>query len=334
MFSLKEKGITLLLLASVYIWFFIGHLPNLNQTNTKVLSAQANVYVFTQPESGRKVIVNEINNARHEILVEIYLLSDKEIIDSLCKARQKGLAVNVMLERHPFGGGNLNSKTKETLIKCDISVNWTNPQFALTHEKSIILDGKEVFILNQNLTVSSFSKNREYDVLDTDLNDAKQVREIFIKDWKRENFTPRSSHLIISPNNSRAEIEKTISESATEIDIEDEIVDDERIISLLTQLAKKEKVRLIAPSLSQISSNKKALDKLKAGGVEVKTLSSPYIHAKLILVDNKKAYIGSINLSSQSLDRNREVGIIITEINSINNIKSTFESDWTRAASY
>lgn len=31
-----------------------------------------------------------------------------------------------------------------------------------------------------------------------------------------------------------------------------------------------------------------------------------------ILVDNKKAYVGSVNLSSQSMDQNRELGIIIS----------------------
>lgn len=330
--SLKNKTITLFLLALVYLWFFVGHLPNLNQAKDNLLTATTNVSIFVQPDTGKSIILDAINNAKHEILVEVYLLSDKDVIQALEAARTRGLAVNVMLEQHPFGGGNLNNKTKIELSSKGISVEWTNPSFSLTHEKTITIDGREVFILNQNLTASSFFKNREYDVLDKNQNDVNQIRSIFVSDWERKTFTPVNSDLVISPDNSRAKVIGLINSSLKSIDIEAENIDDNQVISSLSNLAKKEKIRLIVPSLKQLSSNRAALNELLSKGVEVKALSSPYMHAKLILVDDKNAYIGSINLSSQSIDKNREVGIILSEPFSLQTLQYVFEKDWSKAS--
>jgi phosphatidylserine/phosphatidylglycerophosphate/cardiolipin synthase-like enzyme len=55
------------------------------------------------------------------------------------------------------------------------------------------------------------------------------------------------------------------------------------------------------------------------------------MHAKMILSDDTKAYIGSINFSAQSMDENRELGIILTQADSIQKLTTTFETDWESA---
>lgn len=333
MSSLKQKGTTLFLLILVYVWFSFSHLPNSVQPKPNVLGAENNVSLFIQPDAGRTPILDAINNARHEILTEVYLLSDKDIISSLCRARGRGLAVNVILEQHPFGGGNLNTKTKENLTNCDIAVNWASPAFALTHEKVIVIDNEMAFVLNQNLTASAFSKNREYNILDTNPKDISELRLLFVDDWQRKTFSPATSHLIISPTNSRAAITELINNSTKGLDLEIEDIDDNQITSLLIEKSKSERIRVIVPTVKQISSNASAIKKLAEAGISIKTLSSPYVHAKLIIADSK-AYIGSVNLSSQSMDRNREVGIIISENSILYSLFATFESDWKKASDF
>lgn len=39
----------------------------------------------------------------------------------------------------------------------------------------------------------------------------------------------------------------------------------------------------------------------------------PYVHTKLIIVDQEYAIIGSMNLSANALDNNREIGIIVKD---------------------
>jgi phosphatidylserine/phosphatidylglycerophosphate/cardiolipin synthase-like enzyme len=54
-----------------------------------------------------------------------------------------------------------------------------------------------------------------------------------------------------------------------------------------------------------------------------------YMHAKIIVVDGKTAFVGSENISTQSLDRNRELGIIVSDAGVLNTLQSTFQKDWT-----
>ncbi len=328
---LKKNIIIIVLIALVYGWFFATHLTK-HENSVQILGANTNISLFEQPDTGRTPILDAINNAHQEVLVEVYILSDKQIIEALEDAKARGITVDVMLEEHPFGGGNLNNKTKPELESKGISVKWTSSSFTLTHEKAIVIDDAEAWILNQNLTASSFTKNREYDVVDTNPEDVTQVRNIFIDDWDRKSFTPpTTTHLIVSPLTSRAGLTTLINSATKTIDIEVEVIDDNQIASLLSSKAKNVEVRLIVPTFSQISTNSKVVKELKHAGALVKTLSSPYIHAKLILIDDQKAYVGSVNLSTQSMDENRELGIMLSQNDSIQTLNSTFESDWNNA---
>ena len=52
------------------------------------------------------------------------------------------------------------------------------------------------------------------------------------------------------------------------------------------------------------------------------------MHAKIIVVDGVKAFVGSENISSQSLDQNRELGIIVSDATVLSRLQSTFQTDW------
>jgi phosphatidylserine/phosphatidylglycerophosphate/cardiolipin synthase-like enzyme len=53
-----------------------------------------------------------------------------------------------------------------------------------------------------------------------------------------------------------------------------------------------------------------------------------YIHAKVIIIDRKAAFIGSINFSKYSIDRNRELGIIVMDPEIIRRLEDVFNRDW------
>ncbi|HYM65136.1 MAG TPA: phospholipase D-like domain-containing protein [Candidatus Sulfotelmatobacter sp.] len=324
---IKKNILVFSLIFLVYAWFFVNHITP-QKTSLNVLGADSNISLFQEPQAGRDPILNALNSAKSEILIEVYLLSDKQIIKSLEDAKKRGVVVDVMLEEHPFGGGNLNNNSKTELSKAGIGVEWANSSFSLTHEKTIVIDKNRAFILNQNLTASSFTKNREYDVYDINQEDVAEIRNVFISDWERKNFTPTKTNLIISPINSRPILTGLIEKAYKELDLEIEDINDEQIVSQLCNKSEKINIKIIIPTLSQVSSNKDSINKLLSCGVYIKTVSSPYIHAKLILVDNIKAYIGSVNLSTQSMDKNREVGIILSQADSLKTLLQTFNSDW------
>lgn len=293
-----------------------------------IVAADSQIAIFVQPQAGQAPLVDEIARAKKEILVEVYLLSDEKVLSALEAAASRGVIVKVMMEQHPFGGGNINQHTAQLLKNTRVQVKWTNPQFALTHEKTMTIDGQETFILNQNLTTAAFEKNREYDVIDTNPADVAEVKAIFEADWERKSHQHTSSHLLVSPINSRATLEMLIQGATKTIDIEMEVIDDTEIEKLLDDKAKNTQVRIIIPDFVKVPSNAAAARRLQLAGIQVRTLKNPYLHAKLVMIDQHKAYIGSINFTTQSMDKNREVGIIISESKSLTDLAINFDNDW------
>src|SRR5260221_452159 len=259
--------------SSLIVRFFPA--PSISQ-NVPVVAAQTDVVVFEEPQAGRGPLLKEIQDAHKEILVEVYLLSDKEVIAALQQAAARGVVVRVLLEKHPFGGGNLNQNTQLELKQTGVSVEWSNPGFALTHQKTVTIDDHETFILNQNLTASSFEKNREYDVIDTNGDDVAQVAGIFNADWQRQSFTLKQSHLLVSPYNSRQALTALLQSATKTIHIEMEVITDPQIESLLIEKAKTVEVQVILPDFTKVAANESVAQRLQAASVLVRTLHSPY----------------------------------------------------------
>ncbi len=293
----------------------------------EVLGTTTNISLFVEPDDGRQPLLNVINSAQKQILVEDYLLSDPDIILYLEEADKRGIEVRVLLEEHPFGGAGLNQKAKPELESAGVEVRWANPNFTLTHEKTIIVDGRIVCILTMNLTKTAFTKNREYNACDENPVEVNEARDIFIADWERKNYSPVAANLVVSPDNSRGKLTALIRSAAKSLDIEMEVLEDPQMIDLLADRAKYIAVRIILSPLSQVDANKNAAERIPG----VRFLKSPYIHAKLIDADGQRVYLGSVNLTSQSLDQNRELGILISQPDIISRIGQVFETDWAKA---
>jgi phosphatidylserine/phosphatidylglycerophosphate/cardiolipin synthase-like enzyme len=77
-----------------------------------------------------------------------------------------------------------------------------------------------------------------------------------------------------------------------------------------------------------ISDTSDGVSAVRSHGVKVELMSSPYVHAKAIVADGKRVFIGSENISSVSLDDNREMGIILQTKAAVGVVESTFQADW------
>lgn len=83
------------------------------------------------------------------------------------------------------------------------------------------------------------------------------------------------------------------------------------------------KVRVFAPASRRMSSDdqlalKYFVDKMRKGGALVQVLTprsiegmAPFLHAKLIIADSVKAYVGSANFTSSGLDHGIEAGVLV-----------------------
>ena len=95
------------------------------------------VQVYVEPDAGEHPITDAINAAQKSIWLEIYILTDRNVIRALEEAANRGVDVRVMLEPHPFGGGGSPARTMDQLGAAGAQVQESSPSFALTHEKGI-----------------------------------------------------------------------------------------------------------------------------------------------------------------------------------------------------
>ena len=108
--------------------------------------------VFIQPGDGRAPLLDEIGAARQSIDLEVYIVTDEVILQSLEDAQRRGVAVRVILEEHPFGGGGGQEEIFARLESAGIAVRWGNPVFRFSHIKTMVIDNAVAIIMNQNLT--------------------------------------------------------------------------------------------------------------------------------------------------------------------------------------
>ena len=112
----------------------------------------------------------------------------------------------------------------------------------------------------------------------------------------------------------------------------EEFTDARIATELCTATARHVRVRVVLANRSHSQSGDKAIHTLKHCGAEVAELGSPYVHAKAIVVDASKIYVGSANLSPTSLDRNRELGVITKIKAVVGQVATTVSADIAAAS--
>lgn len=308
------------------------------QSNCSTGSGVQSVQVYVEPDDGEQVITNAIHSAHKSVWLEMYLLSDRNVIRALEDAANNGVDVRVMLEPHPVGGGTSPQRTIDQLKAAGIQAQATSPDFPLTHEKGIIIDGTTAYIMTSNFTRSALggysgssgSTNREYGIIDTNPQDVQAVTAIFQADWNRAQAQFNDPNLVVSPINSRNAFLSLINSAHSSLLIEAEEMQDSEIEQAIVSAAHRGvHVEVILPSSNGSSdSNSAGISTLQSGGVQVREDTRLYMHAKIIIVDGSKAFVGSENISTQSLNQNRELGIIVSDTNVLNRLQSTFQTDW------
>jgi phosphatidylserine/phosphatidylglycerophosphate/cardiolipin synthase-like enzyme len=90
------------------------------------------------------------------------------------------------------------------------------------------------------------------------------------------------------------------------------------------------KVQVVLPKpQSSPDPNASGISTIKSGGAQVEEDPQLIMHAKMMVADGNVAYVGSENFSSNSLDSNRELGIVFSDQQIISTLQSTFQQDWS-----
>lgn len=296
--------------------------------------------LFIEPQAGVRPITDAIRSARHAIWIEMYILTDTSVIEALENAANRGVDVRVLLEPHPVEFSPVSvQETMDKLKAANIKVNPTNPAFQLTHAKMMLIDGSTLFLITANFSKAALGgskdgANREYLLEDTENQDIQEIQDIFTADWNRKTPALSDANLLVSPINARVKLLALINSARSSIHIENEEMQDQQIEDALAQAARRGvSVEVVLPAPGGgTDSNSAGVAVLRKAGISVRYDRQLYIHAKLMLVDGTRAYVGSENFSAASLDLNRELGLIVAAPQIIQMLETTFMTDYAASA--
>jgi hypothetical protein len=171
-----------------------------------------------------------------------------------------------------------------------------------------MVSGSSFELGTANLTWSALGgRNREYLDIARQTAVAHALQDVFTADWHNRpaGDAPRQT-LVLSPGATLALVAVIHQPGAVCIESE-ELGKDRAILSALRAKGTQAQV-LLPTTLNRY--DRHIAHGLAADGVRVRYLVAPYLHAKLI-AGPREAFLGSENFTWTSLNRNREVGIIL-----------------------
>lgn len=265
---------------------------------------------------------------KQQLLVRQYALSYDKAYTLLKNLAYLGVNIQIIHERLPYGQDDKwFQKMRKALASSGISV-FPDDQIGITYQHAKVRVGDDDFyvISSANTTYPSFVNNREYRFIGHQPAIISWLQHIFAADvaWERVSPDDIPAPLLVCPIDCRKKIMDALAQAQQSIAIEAQYLEDPAIIALLADLSRHVTIRII------VGDNQK---REGIGDLQpyMKILVEPYVHAKELLIDGTILIHGSMNLSANALDANREIGILINDPAVIKQFMRQFEQDWQKA---
>ncbi len=270
-----------------------------------------------------KTLVEKIKNAKQRVYIEAYIFTEKEIRNSVIKAKKSWIDVKIIMEKNVYMANNINKKTYDEFVKNKIDVIWSDSSdYALNHSKFFIIDD-EIILSTWNWSYSMFTKNRDFMLFIRDKIILDKLLTTFNYDFKKEKNYIYDDNLVLSPFYSREKLEFLLKNAKQEIKIYFPYFGDQWFQTILEdKLDENIKIQIITDKKNE------NLDEFKSLWFDIVALPKLTEHAKVILIDNKYLYIWSINFSTSSMDKNRETWILLRNEDIIKKMQEFFFEDF------
>ena len=284
--------------------------------------------LIIEPDAGITTIYDLLQSATKSIDMTMYELIDPQAEQILGQQAAKGLVVRVLLDQNLEK--SRNTAAFNYLAAHGVKVAWAAKSYAATHQKTITIDSATSVIMTLNLDSVDYAGTRDFALINTDPTDVAAIEATFNADFSGMAITPSDgTDLVWSPTNSQSALIGLIGSATSTLAVENEEMSDTAIVSALEAAAKRGVAVQITMSANPAYATE--LDALDKAGAQIRTYAqtaSLYIHAKVIVADASKAFLGSENFSSASLTKNRELGIILSDAGVIKSLQTTLASDF------
>ena len=287
------------------------------------------------PDDTAKPILDALASAEKSLNIRMFLFTDPTLLDAVIAAKRRGVLVRVMLNPARRSGESENEESRKTLVAAGIEVRDSSPAFALTHQKSMVIDDATGFVESLNWETRDLTETRDYAVVTTHRTEVAEMVACFDADWEQRKFEPDpSSRLIWCPNNGRERIAAFIDSAKESLWLQNERYQDTVIIERLVRAIERGvRVHIMARPPHTLKK-----DKLVEGvgglrimhdvGAKVHRLKGMKLHGKMLLADERRAVVGSINLSPGSFDARRELAIETDAHHVVKRLVETSHRDW------
>jgi len=301
-------------------------------------AASSKYTLVTEPTDNYQAIYSLIKSAQSSIDMTMYELTDSTAESDLASAAGRGVTVKVILDVNREKSNNQSAFTY--LQSHGVQVVWAPTTYAATHQKTITVDGTTAAIMSGNLTSQYYSTSRDFAVLDTNLVDIAAITKVFNADFAGTAITPTDGdNLVWSPTDAQTKLLALINSATSTLSVENEEMADTAITNALVAAAKRGVA--VEVTMTANSSYDTAFNELVAAGAKVHlyaATASLYIHAKVIDVDAAlsahRDYVGSINFSDYSMNKNRELGFISSDTAIDAGLDSTLAADFAGGTNY
>lgn len=264
--------------------------------------------------------------AKNILYLQTYEFTEKRIRALFKNLLEKNVNIKLIMEDKKY------QQFKNTFKEIQNLFSWyTNFQIksdkqmktTYVHAKFALIDSG-FLIQTANLTHSTFASNREYFFSSQHTGVYQSLATIFQKDWEGKPITFSDIHpnLLVCPINCRAILEHLIESAKHSILIQNQYIEDPRLLELLGEKIKTLWTWNIHIQLPDTDKNKQHQQQWWTTIVQL--IKKPYIHAKMMLIDNQILYLWSINFSANSMDNNREIWILLTDPEIIKQFQISF----------
>jgi cardiolipin synthase A/B len=295
----------------------------------------SNRSLIVLPDESSKPILDAIHAAKKSLLVKMFVFSDPDLIKAVIDAHKRGVKVRVMLNAARRSGEDDNEHVRKALEHAGIEVKDSNPDFGITHEKSMVVDEELAFVKSLNWATKNLTETRDYAITTTHKHEVGEIAACFDADWHRKEFKPgESAHLIWCPVNGRDRIARFIDEAKHTLFVQNERYQDSVIIERIVRAATRGvKVHVMARPPHCLKKEKiiegvGGLRIMDDVGVKIHKLKHLKLHGKMLLADGLRAIVGSINLAPGSFDDRRELAIEVHDDDIVERIHKVAKGDW------
>jgi phosphatidylserine/phosphatidylglycerophosphate/cardiolipin synthase-like enzyme len=294
-------------------------------------AAAAADHVVVEPDAGMTSLDRLMASAHRSLDMTMYELADSSVEAILAADAARGVRVRLILDGRLERSHNLSAF--DYLHARGVQVVWASSRYFVTHEKAFVVDDTTAVVMSLNLASRYYATTRDVAVVDHDARDVAAVESVFAADLAGSaTGTPAADDLAWSPLQAGADMVSLVDSARRSVAVESEELSDPTVIGALVAAAGRGVA--VQVTMTYQSSWVAGFRRVLAAGGRVSVLHGEtpvYIHAKILVVDagtpQGRVLVGSQNISSASLHRDRELGIVLVDPRQVRQLAAVVASD-------